>query len=582
MVGFGDLGTVLQFFSPVFVRTNGPGGLSTFSSRGFSASQTQVTWNGFPLNHAMLGVTDLSLIPVSGLSELVVGSGIGNTSIGEKGGGTIAIETTIPTSQLVAIASTGSFGMRGLGAESGVLLRDWRLGIHLSLDEAENNFNYRRREFSNEAGGFVEVEKERINNAQSSKTALFSINKKTTEEQFVSNFWIYDSENQIPGGISGQPSEAIQTDAFFRWMTMYKKRLGKHTVQVKSYLSKQQLDYVEPNSGLESLSNTQSLAADLEWSVSLHPKLQWITAAQWSRNSVASNEYPAEAFRNHSSLAIQPIWTPTAFAFVYAGARADYYSDFKEAFSAHAGVNLELWKERLFLKGQFASNYTTPTFNDLFWPALGNRDLVPETVLSAEASLEWIAESPAFDNSISFTLYRSQISNGIRWLPGSDGLSRPVNLEEVALHGIEVTELFTIQFSKLRLRGGATWLYNIAHLTKPRFDGDGAVNKQLIYTPEWQLKAHSYITWRYFSIGTLYQFADERFSSADHSSPFDPLSSFNTLDLIGSIAFKTGKTSHRVQGSIRNLSDQSYAIVRDYPMPGRHFMISITTTINTQ
>ena len=32
---------VLQYYSPLFIRNNGPGGLSTVNSRGFSSSQTQ-------------------------------------------------------------------------------------------------------------------------------------------------------------------------------------------------------------------------------------------------------------------------------------------------------------------------------------------------------------------------------------------------------------------------------------------------------------------------------------------------------------------------------------------------------------
>lgn len=84
---------VLQYYFPLFIRNNGPSGLSTVNSRGFSFSQTQFIWNRFPFNHSMLGVTYLSIIPISTVSELLTGSGSGNILFGDRGGGTIAIQT---------------------------------------------------------------------------------------------------------------------------------------------------------------------------------------------------------------------------------------------------------------------------------------------------------------------------------------------------------------------------------------------------------------------------------------------------------------------------------------------------------
>lgn len=79
-----NLSGLLQALTPIYVRDAGPGGLSTFSSRGFSASQTQVIWNGFPLNHPMLGVTDLSLIPTIAIQSVAVSAGASNASFGKR------------------------------------------------------------------------------------------------------------------------------------------------------------------------------------------------------------------------------------------------------------------------------------------------------------------------------------------------------------------------------------------------------------------------------------------------------------------------------------------------------------------
>ena len=59
-----SLSDLLIQHSPVFIKTYGPGGVSTASFRGTTASHTLVLWNGFQLNAPSLGQVDFSTIPV--------------------------------------------------------------------------------------------------------------------------------------------------------------------------------------------------------------------------------------------------------------------------------------------------------------------------------------------------------------------------------------------------------------------------------------------------------------------------------------------------------------------------------------
>jgi len=54
----------LQWESPVAVRANAPGALSTVSSRGAGPARTAVVWEGVNLQSTMNGVVDVSLLPV--------------------------------------------------------------------------------------------------------------------------------------------------------------------------------------------------------------------------------------------------------------------------------------------------------------------------------------------------------------------------------------------------------------------------------------------------------------------------------------------------------------------------------------
>lgn len=59
-----SLADLLIQHSPVFIKTYGPGGVSTASFRGTTASHTLVLWNDFQLNAPTLGQVDFSTIPV--------------------------------------------------------------------------------------------------------------------------------------------------------------------------------------------------------------------------------------------------------------------------------------------------------------------------------------------------------------------------------------------------------------------------------------------------------------------------------------------------------------------------------------
>ena len=79
--------TMLRMHSTAFIKSYGQNGSSTISIRGTEARHTAVLWNGFNINSASLGLTDLSLVPAEGFNgfSLIHGgaSGVyGNSSLG--------------------------------------------------------------------------------------------------------------------------------------------------------------------------------------------------------------------------------------------------------------------------------------------------------------------------------------------------------------------------------------------------------------------------------------------------------------------------------------------------------------------
>jgi vitamin B12 transporter len=71
-----SLGELLGLSGQIYIKSyGGAGSLSTVSIRGANSNQTQINWNGFPLNSLTTGDVDLSLIPLQIVDELSIHPG---------------------------------------------------------------------------------------------------------------------------------------------------------------------------------------------------------------------------------------------------------------------------------------------------------------------------------------------------------------------------------------------------------------------------------------------------------------------------------------------------------------------------
>ena len=70
-----NLDEFLSSKTAVFIKSYGPGYLSSSSIRGGNAQQTAVIWNGFVINNPLNGMTDLSTIPNSFIDQINLQSG---------------------------------------------------------------------------------------------------------------------------------------------------------------------------------------------------------------------------------------------------------------------------------------------------------------------------------------------------------------------------------------------------------------------------------------------------------------------------------------------------------------------------
>ena len=91
-----NLSEVLRFQSPVYIKENGRGMVSSPSFRGTSAQQTAFVWNGININSTFLGQGDVNNLSLLGYDQLEIKSGGGSVIYGSGAiGGSIYLNNEI-------------------------------------------------------------------------------------------------------------------------------------------------------------------------------------------------------------------------------------------------------------------------------------------------------------------------------------------------------------------------------------------------------------------------------------------------------------------------------------------------------
>ena len=140
-----SLSQLLIQHSPVFIKTNGPGGTASASFRGTTASHTLVLWNGFQLNSPTLGEVDFSMIPVFFTDEVSLqwGSKTSANSGGLGGVVNIANSQKFNEGLILDVRQTyGSFNTWGSYLTVGYSAKNFIARVKAYRNSSDNDFTY--------------------------------------------------------------------------------------------------------------------------------------------------------------------------------------------------------------------------------------------------------------------------------------------------------------------------------------------------------------------------------------------------------------------------------------------------------
>lgn len=559
------LDELLSLTSNVSVRSYGSGNLATMSLRGATSNQSVLTWNGIPINNSMLGLADISNIPILLFDKIQIDYGGKSTLHGSSAiGGVVELTNTFDFNDHQKFEFQQELG--SFNTQRNVI--SFSVGQSKMTSKTSMGFNSSKNNFSISSGA------KQSNAAIQSHYLMQSLGFCPNPNiNLAVHYWRQQANRQIPPSLRQNESLAFQKDAFDRLALKFHLTFGNWRLEGLTSIMSESLDYHDPQIRLNSLSNIRSQTARLlmrrKWSI-----ISTRFGAEIRNHKAHSNNYSNNlAKQNYSSLFSQIGFNFTAVDVVLS-LRQGFFNGsiipIMPALDANYKVNpvfdIHVSAGRL---------YRIPSLNELFWIPGGNSTLIPEEGWQTNFSLKY-HNTKGF-TSVGSIFYRD-IQNWLLWtLPEGELFFQAHNLDRIISQGAEfdLSKSVKLKQGHLRIAAGYTYVHSYSNhgLRSPKRER----GQQLHYLP--YQKCHSEIKYKFKNYGLSYAHQYQ-----DAMDGFNKrVSSFNIGDLSLHYEWDAWKNHHLiVSGHIRNLWNHSYEVVEFRPMPGRSFFVIINYSIKSE
>ncbi len=553
----------------LFIKSYGPGSLSTLSLRGSNASQTAVLWNGINICSPMLGLFDLTLIPTFLIDQATIQYGGSGASLGSGAiGGALHLDSKTKKEkglEIDVLASGGSFGFYegGLGVSNynGKVYTNTRLFSQGAL----NNFKFKN--YKEEIIVQPNAKFNQIGFAQD-----LTIGK---ENNLVSiHAWYLKNEREIPPHMLTTSSKQKQEDEALRLTGEWKLNLGFWNMNFHTGWNKENLNYRDPSSKIEDLSTSYSFQNEAEVSYQKIKNLTLSAQIYWLHNEAVESFYGSRQKVEQTGLTFSANYHINKFSI---------HADVKQGL--HNGNNLPIlpsisttWNlyKSLLLKSSVTVLYRVPTLNDLFWKPGGNINLKPERGITESLFIGWSKSRNENLVSLEAGVFNTRTKDEIVWIPGSNGIYQAENINEIWSRGFEGSIKGNYHVNKLAINGFITSHYTLSTITKTALILKEATGNQLSYTPIILMKANIGFRYSAWSLNYFHEVTDERFTSLENDQKLKAYQ-------IGEFNLAYESTIHKsiihIFLSIKNCWDINYQVIAYRAMPGRSFQTGIVLKI---
>ena len=588
----------LNLSDAVFIKDYGfNSGTKTVSLNATQSEHTLVLIDGIRLNSRQNAQYDLSLFDLEDIERIEISKGGSSALYGSDAiGGVINIITSRDPQKPFSFNIKGETGSYGYRKFYGKLSQNFKFGlvknisynISASDERGDNKFKFNFKNGLNVTGY------ERENSDFNTQSVNFDIKYSQSDEMSLKYFARYSSFSRgVPGIFLGYSTgTARQEDKIAMTGFSFDKKISGKVFSKSDLTYQYQLQkYYDPatfnlTTVINSFYKLRRVSASSVYSLLISDKFNLESGAELNLDDISSNETEEGNAVQAAVFAVSKYVlniSNGSVLTIYPSARYDHFSNISEhnVVTGKFGINFKPFgKTDLHVKSSFGNNFSAPTFNELYWKDVGNKDLRPEKSLSFDAGLYYKFNFAAL-NELEVSYYNIYTKDRIVWTPVSGSIWRPLNIQKVSSEGVDACLRSEFRLSKYLLANvGINYSFGSAIKKSEDFPGDPSYGKQLIYLPKEMVKGSimmNYLTTskllKYVSFSLFYNFSTRRYTNFENTQ-FVPR--YDVLD--GNIAagFKFSGFETGLRFIVNNILNEDYTVLPGYPMPLRNYKFELS------
>lgn len=602
----------MRYFAGVQIKDyGGIGGLKTVNVRSLGTNHTGVFYDGIQLGNAQNGQIDLGRFSLDNMEALQLYNGeksdLLQTAKDYASASTVYLQTRKPLFathkryNLNVAMKAGSFDTYNPS-----LLWEQKLTEKLSAQfSGEYMSTSGRYKFSYaKKNGYDTTEVRRNGDVSALRTeaALFG---KSKDGEWRAKVYFYNSERGFPGAsVREEPGKYRHQDrqwdtSVFGQGTFRRNFTNRYSLLLNTKMAYDYLHYLsDPRLDVTTMytdnhyrqSEAYLSAAHLYqirtwWQVSLSNDVQY----NYLDADLVNFVYPTR-WTLLSALSTSLHWDKLSFR---VSGLQTYVNDKTRMVGGSAGSKnrftpalilgyqpLDKGNHDLSLRAFYKRIFRMPTFNDLYYTFIGNKDLKPEYTTQYnvggtykrvwEKGLLRSAELQAdgYYNEVEDKIVAMPTSNQFRWTMMNFGLCH--------IWGLDASLRTSWRLGMLDVSTNCSYTFNRAmdHSDK----GSPFYGGQLPYIPWHAFSAIAGLSWRDWAFNYSFIYTGERYE-ASANIPENYSKPWYTSDLSLTKLVRIKKFTLRITGEVNNVFNQQYEVVQCYPMPGTNFKVKINVMI---
>lgn len=610
LLGNHSLADAIRYFAGIEMKDyGGIGGMKTVNVRSMGSKHVGVFYDGVQMTNAQNGVIDLGRLSLDNVEAVSIHNGqksaLFQSAKDFASASTIYLATRRPVfeggrkNNFKATVRAGSFAL----VNPSVL---WESALSEKVSMSLNG------EFLSTSGRY----KYRLAKRDGYDTTMYRENGDARVERADANFfgimkggdwkaklYFYDSERGYPGAtVRGEPGVFKRHDRqwdtnVFAQASVRRRVSGKYSFQASGKYAYDYLHYVADNIKDVTLpmridntyrqqeayaSSSHEFTLNRVWTANLACDFQYNRLDSDMRNFAFPSRYTLLTAAA-TSLQLEKVSLQASLLHTYVDDRAEISrraAGRRSAFSPALIASYRPWRaEDITFRAFYKHIFRMPTFNELYYTEIVANELQPEYTVQYNLGAAYGKDFRAAvlkKLDLSLDLYYNEIENMIVAIPASSEFRwQMLNLDQVEIRGADVKLTAGWQAGCVWLATRLTYTFQDTRVFDSSAGDDFLSGYQIPYIPRHSGVAVLNAGWGRWSLSYSFIYTGERYLYAA-GIPRNYIRPWYTHDMALSGVFAVGGSELTATAEINNIFNQTYEVVKNFPMPGTNFKIILS------